>query len=107
MATNNNNISQLFLGLAIAAAIGLALIGCRTTPDSAKEANSSNPSPSPRLKPDGATVWADNCSRCHNLRPPSEFSADEWEVVVHHMRVRATLTADETRAIVKFLKAAN
>ena len=57
--------------------------------------------------PGAARMWSQNCMRCHNLRPPSERSDREWEVIVHHMRVRANLTAQEHREIVRFLKAAN
>ena len=31
----------------------------------------------------------------------------QWEIVVHHMLVRANLTADEHQSILEFLKAAN
>ncbi len=56
---------------------------------------------------EGAEVWADNCMRCHNIRPLTSYSDAQWEVVVHHMRVRANLTAVEHKAIVEFLKGAN
>ncbi len=55
----------------------------------------------------GAQLWSENCAHCHNLRPPNEFSQREWDIIVHHMRVRATLTGDESRKIVAFLKAAD
>ena len=55
----------------------------------------------------GALVWAQNCMRCHNLRPPRERSDREWDIIVHHMRVRAGLTADEYRLIRQFLQSAN
>jgi hypothetical protein len=58
-------------------------------------------------EPAGARLWAENCSRCHNLRPPQSFSAAQWDVVVHHMRQRANLTGDEARWIAEFLQAAN
>lgn len=54
--------------------------------------------------PDGAKLWAQTCSQCHNLRPPDTFSGAQWEVIVHHMRVRARLTVAESRAIADFLK---
>jgi hypothetical protein len=54
-----------------------------------------------------AQVWAENCNRCHNYRPPGEFSDAQWDVIVHHMRVRANLTAKEHQTIVEFLKASN
>jgi hypothetical protein len=53
----------------------------------------------------GAELWAATCARCHNLRSPSSYSAGQWEVIVHHMRVRCTITGQDERAIVAFLKA--
>lgn len=55
----------------------------------------------------GSQLWSENCARCHNMRSPSSYSDAEWEVVVHHMRVRARLTPEEHKAILEFLKSAN
>jgi hypothetical protein len=55
----------------------------------------------------GAQLWSDNCMRCHNLRSPETYSSTQWEVAVHHMRLRANLTGDETKKITAFLKSAN
>ena len=55
----------------------------------------------------GAELWADNCARCHNLRPPEEFSGAQWATIVHHMRLRANLTGQEEREITKFLQASS
>lgn len=55
----------------------------------------------------GSQLWAANCMRCHNMRSPSSYSDTQWEVAVHHMRVRANLTAEESEKIVGFLKSAN
>lgn len=55
----------------------------------------------------GVQLWSDTCARCHNSRPPQEFSGLQWAIVVHHMRMRANLTGDEEREIVKFLQASN
>lgn len=55
----------------------------------------------------GAQLWADYCMRCHNLRPPTEFTNTEWSVVVHHMRVRANLTGEEQTKILEFIQSAN
>lgn len=49
----------------------------------------------------GAQAWASHCSRCHNLRSPSELNAELWDVSVQHMRVRANLpgsVADDIKA---------
>jgi hypothetical protein len=55
----------------------------------------------------GAELWAETCSRCHNIRPPEYYSDAQWDLIVHHMRIRANLTGAEAREIVKFLQASN
>ena len=55
----------------------------------------------------GAQLWAQNCIRCHNIRNPASLSDRQWEIVLHHMRVRANLTADGHELILEFVKAAN
>lgn len=55
----------------------------------------------------GAQLWSENCARCHNLRPPQSYSNAQWQVVVHHMRLRANLTGEEARSITAFLQASS
>jgi len=55
----------------------------------------------------GAALWAANCQRCHNYRPPSTYNDAEWEVAVMHMRFVANLTTEEYEEILRFLKNAN
>jgi hypothetical protein len=55
----------------------------------------------------GNQLWSENCNRCHNARSPTTYTRAQWDVIVHHMRVRASLTAEEARKIVDFLKAAD
>jgi hypothetical protein len=52
----------------------------------------------------GEELWSNNCMRCHNIRPPTMYSDSQWDVIVHHMRLRANITGQEQRAIVEFLK---
>jgi len=54
-----------------------------------------------------AHLWADNCQRCHNLRPPDTYDDAGWHLVLAHMRVRAYLTEPEAQAILEFLQAGN
>jgi len=54
-----------------------------------------------------AQLWTENCIRCHNSRDPRTYTDAEWTVAMHHMRVRANLTAEEHRAILEYLKASN
>ena len=55
----------------------------------------------------GGAELAETCNRCHNARPPQYYSDGQWDVIVHHMRLRANLTGEEARTIAEFLKAAN
>jgi cytochrome c5 len=55
----------------------------------------------------GEELWTMNCQRCHNIRPPTMYSNAQWDVIVHHMRVRANITGEEQRAILEFLKSAS
>jgi len=55
----------------------------------------------------GAQLWGENCVRCHNAPSPPAFNDEQWETITMHMRVRASLTAQETEKVVKFLKMAN
>jgi cytochrome c5 len=52
----------------------------------------------------GEELWSNNCMRCHNIRPPTMYNNAQWDVIVHHMRIRANITGQEQRAIVEFLK---
>jgi hypothetical protein len=52
----------------------------------------------------GATLYAINCSRCHQERYPTEFIAAQWKTIMIHMRVRANLPAAQAREILKYLQ---
>ena len=53
---------------------------------------------------DGSQLWSENCGRCHNAPASSVYTAEQWEVIGMHMRMRAHVTAAETRKIVDFLQ---
>jgi hypothetical protein len=55
----------------------------------------------------GEELWSNNCQRCHNLRSPAMQTPVQWQVIVHHMRVRANITGSDARAIADFLKSAS
>lgn len=55
----------------------------------------------------GAKLWAGRCSSCHNMRDPKDLSDAEWEATVTHMRLRAGLTGQDARDIIKFLQKTN
>jgi cytochrome c5 len=54
--------------------------------------------------PSGEELWSMNCKRCHNIQPSTMYSNEQWDVILHHMRVRANLTGADQRAIAEFLK---
>jgi cytochrome c5 len=49
----------------------------------------------------GEVKFKQNCGRCHN--PPDALSPREAKAVVQHMRVRAMLSAEDERLILKYL----
>jgi len=91
--------------VAVVFTLSLASNGCQdSAPKSGKAATMAAAAPA---KAGGAQLWADNCMRCHSLRPPTQFSNSEWQIIVHHMRVRANLTGEEERSILAFIQSAN
>jgi len=87
----------------IVTALALAFAGCGNNPIGGVSAtDSAGPAPE-----GGAQLWAENCSRCHNLQPPQRYSNAQWDVVVLHMRQRANLTGQDARLITRFLQASN
>jgi hypothetical protein len=91
---------------ALASIVLLTVIGCVT--NSAGPTTGQSPQaaaqPAPR---GGAQLWADNCSRCHNIRPPESYNDAQWNAVVQHMRLRANLDGSEARLIAQFLQASH
>lgn len=59
-----------------------------------------------KVKP-GVQLWGENCMRCHNTPSPADFNDTDWTTIEMHMRVRANLTADESKKVFDFLKSAN
>jgi cytochrome c1 len=53
---------------------------------------------------EGSQLWSENCARCHNAPGASNYSAEHWEIIGTHMRMRAQLTSVETKKIVEFLQ---
>ncbi len=51
----------------------------------------------------GAKAWANNCSRCHNARPATEYTPKQWRPIMFHMRIQAGLTGQEAEDIYNYL----
>lgn len=102
MQRNNLLKKKSLLGALLLAGVGLAAYGCQ---DSTGRSPATMASAAPVKG--GAQLWSENCMRCHNLRAPSQYSNNEWGVIMHHMRVRADLTGEESDKILAFIKSAN
>lgn len=105
---------KFFVALAFGGILlGVVLYGCKSdqNPPAQTVAPANRPESFALFGPPphktGVQLWSENCARCHNSRPPEEFSAAQWDTIVHHMRLRANLTGEEAREIVKFLQASN
>jgi cytochrome c len=83
-----------------------AIAGEKVSSESAATSTTAT-EPAQKQTKGGSQLWSENCARCHNMRSPGSYSDGEWEVVMHHMRVRARLTPEEHKAILEFLKSAN
>jgi len=91
----------------------LVVLGCLTiaTARAAAKANDSSHSQSSSqnsskmtqddLSKRGQEVFKQNCYRCHQV--PEGFSPSISGTVAKHMRVRANLSADDYKALMKFL----
>jgi len=78
-----------------------------TESGSAPGAVASHDDPAPARSRGRAQMWTENCIRCHNARSPGYYSDREWQVAMHHMRVRCSITPREYEAILGFLQSAN
>jgi cytochrome c5 len=68
------------------------------TEASAAQSKPAAPSAAPSA---GERVFKQNCSRCHDA--PQSFSPRISGTVVRHMRVRASLSEQDEKAILRFL----
>lgn len=50
---------------------------------------------------EGARIFGANCGRCHN--PPQDLSPREATAVIRQMRVKAMLSNEQERALLKLL----
>ena len=55
----------------------------------------------------GAELWAQTCSRCHNMRDPQDYGDGQWKAILQHMRIRAGFTGGETNDILEFMQKSN
>jgi mono/diheme cytochrome c family protein len=93
----------LAAGIGIAS-IALAICIARIPIAHAGPQNAAPEKPAGSISLSGATLYAINCSRCHQERYPPEFNVANWRNIIIHMRVRANLPAAQAREILKYLE---
>ena len=93
----------------LSAIAGVAFItaGCSNGTAPAQQTSTAPAGASATASKGRAQLWSENCMRCHNMRSPETYSDAQWEVAMHHMRLRGDLTAEEHRAILELLKSSN
>jgi len=99
---NRSRLLVLVL-LVLAGASWNLLAGSKASRETATESSSAATNDS-SMQLSGQELWSMNCQRCHNMRSPVMYNNAQWDVIVHHMRVRANLTGADARAIADFLK---
>lgn len=90
--------------------IGCLFYAVRLTPAQSAQAQAqtkpsrgkSKPSPAPGGgESEGEIRFEAHCGRCHN--PPEDLSPREARAVIRQMRVRAMLSAEDERLILKYI----
>lgn len=90
--------SSLFFAVALLLATQTYSPAAVSTPTgSSKQAKTSRP----EAPTEGERAFRQNCSRCHSA--PESFPPQISGTIVRHMRVRANLSQEDERAILKFL----
>lgn len=77
-----------------------SMLMARPSPKPAAPVKTKNTRPEPGIA-EGEQRYRANCSRCHQA--PPKFAPAAMGTLLRHMRVRAMLTEDDTRAILKFM----
>jgi hypothetical protein len=101
------NSTRTIIGLLSLVVVGLTLANGCASQDSGK--GSATPGATPasghfaHVAKTGGQIWAENCSRCHNPRPATQYSPQQWDIIDTHMRLRANLNGEEQRAVVRFM----
>lgn len=97
-----NKFVPEFLLCAAMMIIGVAVAIGQTKESSQKpQSRTASQSTRPAASNRGATVFEQNCSRCHNT--PQGFPPSVSGTIAMHMRVRANLSDEDYKALRQFL----
>ena len=96
------NSKHTIIGMLVLALGGLVIAsGCASKNDGTLVNDDSGHFP--HVVKTGGQIWADNCTRCHNARPSTQYTPQQWDIICTHMQLRADLNGSERRAVAKFL----
>jgi hypothetical protein len=104
---SQRKIYNYIIVVSVIFAAGLILLGCNSSTSTYDGKTAATPAAAPESSKGRAQLWSENCGRCHNIRTPTSYSDVEWQVAIHHMRVRGYLTGEEHRRILEYLQASN
>lgn len=52
---------------------------------------------------EGRRLYVENCSGCHGLKSPKDYTEDQWKDNVREMRERAKIKETDSQLILKYL----
>jgi cytochrome c5 len=96
--------NKLLIQLAVSASIVASTLATAQTPQAPKPAAAAKPATkADKTKPTdvGQQKFDANCGRCHSF--PEQLSPSITGTVVRHMRVRANLSAEDEKDILRYL----
>lgn len=96
-----NSLQKLTTGFIVIAALIPALAQTGSARANGKKQKAPQAPASSTQIARGETVFDENCSRCHNA--PQAIPPQIAATVVRHMRVRASLSAADEKALLRFM----
>lgn len=87
--------------LALASVAGAKSGGSKDSPTPAPAASATSPTQDENLHLEGEKRFRSNCARCHAA--PPRFAPRMMTTIVRHMRVRANITNDDMRLILRYM----
>ena|SRR5665648_810224 len=55
----------------------------------------------------GRTLYIDNCSRCHVLYSPDDYSPSQWQSIINQMGPKTGLSSSDIKLVTKYVTKGN